>query len=118
VLTAGAIAARVERADSGGLESRGASVVFESTAGPTGEIYARTAKGSVQIQLPASWNGQVDCTTIGGKLDVPPHKNLQTIWDEDKKHVVGRVGPRGGDKMLPTVWGVATRGDVSLRLTD
>jgi hypothetical protein len=118
VVTAGPIAVRIERADSGELESRGGSIAFEAAAGPTGELRARTAKGNVAIRLPASWTGQVDCATVGGKLDVPPHKSLQTIWDEDKKHVVGRVGPRGGDKVLPTVWAVATHGDVSLRLAD
>lgn len=113
--TTGAITARVERLDSGKLESRDGAVVYSAAAGPTGELYVR-ARRDVSLHLPATWNGQVDCTTRGGSIDVPPHGSLQTFWDEDRTHVVGRVGPRGGDKALPTVWGSSDGGSVSLRL--
>lgn len=134
VKTAGAISARVERADSGALESLSGDVLYVASGGPTGELAARATRGDVTIRLPASWNGQIDCTTQGGTLDVPPHKELQTIWDEDRKHVVGRVGPRfstpgpprvanmGGEPdprpLIPTVWGSSAHGNVSLHLAD
>ncbi len=118
--TAGGIVARVERADSGALESRSGAVLYAATAaGPTGELTAKSMRGDVTVRLPAQWNGQIHAATQTGKLDVPPHGNLRTIWDENRKSLVGHVGPqhRQGEP-LATVWGTSSAGNVSLRLEE
>ncbi|HEX5139218.1 MAG TPA: hypothetical protein VFY93_19780 [Planctomycetota bacterium] len=141
VLTeAGAITAHVDRADSGELRSHSGGVEFVGRgAGPTGELPAKSTSGNVAVTLPAAWKGQLKFQTQTGTLDVPTHKNLATIWDEDKRGAVGRMGPprrketppapggvanMGGEPgagqpaPLPTVWAVSATGDVSFRVAE
>jgi hypothetical protein len=115
---AGAITAHVDRADSGELRSHsGAVELVASGPGPTGELTAKSTSGAVSVTLPAQWNGQLKFQTQTGKLDVPTHGNLQTIWDENKKGAVGRMGPpHEKGSPLATVWAVSGTGDVSYRV--
>lgn len=118
IATGGAIDARVEATGSGRLQSRSGDVVFAAQgAGPTGELRAESTNGDVAVTLPARWNGQIHFLTRTGTLDVPPHGNLRTLWDENKKGVVGHVGPPP-EKGAPmaTVWGTSGTGNVSFRV--
>jgi hypothetical protein len=134
----GAITARVDRADSGELRSHSGAVDLVAKGGPTGELTARSTSGEVSVTLPAAWKGQLKFQTQTGKLHVPTHGNLATIWDENKKGVVGRMGPpreasatrapagvvdmgsseREPPAPLPTVWGVSGTGDVSFLVAE
>ncbi|MCK6459842.1 MAG: hypothetical protein L6Q95_08100, partial [Planctomycetes bacterium] len=134
ITTDGGVAARAE-ARGGRLTGRRGGVSFDAAgAGPTGEFRAESTSGHVRVTLPASWKGQLKFQTQTGELDVPEHKDLQTIWDENQKGVVGRMGPArepreplppglgmgseppGQPAPLPTVWGVSATGNVSFRV--
>jgi len=117
VVTAGTIDARVD-ATAGSLRSQRGDVRLDARgAGPTGELRAESTSGNVSVTLPARWTGQLKFRTQTGKLDVPTHKGLQTIWDENLKGVVGRLGGRREeDGPLPTVWGVSGTGNVLFRV--
>lgn len=116
--TSGAIAARVDRVASGTLESASGAIEFAVLGpGPTGDFTAKSISGDVTVRLPAPWGGQVHFLTQTGTLDVPPHSNFRTKWDEDGKGVVGHVGPpREKGAPLPTVWGTSASGLVSFRI--
>jgi hypothetical protein len=117
IATEGAIDARAD-AGSGSLKGQRGGVSFAAQgAGPTGELRAESTGGQVRVSLPASWKGQLKFQTQTGNLDVPEHEGLETIWDESRKGVVGRMGPpREKGAPLPTVWGVSGTGDVSFRV--
>jgi hypothetical protein len=117
--TGGGIVARLDGAGAGSLESQSGAVLYSAAKGPTGELTVKSIRGDVTVRLPAAWNGQVHAATQTGKLDVPPHRNLRTIWDENEKGVIGHVGPqhRKGEP-LATVWGTSSTGNVSLRLEE
>lgn len=114
----GAISAHVDRLDRGELRSHaGAVALVAKGRGPAGEVTARSTSGDVSVTLPAAWKGQLKFQTQTGKLDVPPHKNLETIWDAGDKGVVGRMGPALEPGMKPpTVWGLSGSGSVSFRV--
>jgi len=116
--TGGAIHAHVERVGGGLLESRKGAVGFvASGAGPLADFAAKSISGSVAVTLPAKWNGVLHLATQAGTLDVPTHPNLRTLWDADKKGVVGVLGPRPeNDAPRPTVWATSAKGDVSFRV--
>lgn len=117
VSTGGTIDARVDTR-TGSLKSQRGNVRFAALgAGPTGEFRAESTSGDVAVTLPASWKGQLKFQTQTGKLDVPPHAGLETIWDEGGKGVVGRLGgPREKGAPLPTVWGITGTGTASFRV--
>jgi hypothetical protein len=118
ITTAGAIDARVDAA-SGLLKSQRGDVALVALGpGPKGEMRAETMSGNVAVTLPAAWNGLLNFQTQTGKLDVPPHGNLSTKWDEAKRNAVGRMGPEHekGAPALAVVWGVSATGDVSFRI--
>lgn len=116
----GAISARVDRADHGEMESHSGAVEFAASgSGPTGDFSAESIRGNVTVRVPASWSGQIKVASQTGKLDVPPHGNLRTLWEEDRKGLVGHVGaaPRKG-AVLPSLWARSATGDVSFRLLE
>lgn len=117
VTTDGGIVTRAE-ASGGRLTGRRGGVSYAAAgAGPTGELRAESTSGHVRVALPAAWTGQLKFQTQTGKLDVPEHAHLQTIWDENQKGAVGRMGPpREKGAPLPTVWAVSGTGDVSFRV--
>ncbi len=117
VTTDGAIVTHAD-AKGGRLTGRRGGVSFVAAgAGPTGELRAESTSGHVRVALPAAWSGQLKFQTQTGKLDVPEHGNLQTIWDENQKGAVGRMGPpREKGAPLPTVWAISGTGDVSFRV--
>jgi hypothetical protein len=119
ITTDGAIEATAD-AVSGSLAGRRGGVSFVAEgAGPTGEMRIEATSGDVSATLPAAWTGQLKFQTRTGRVDVPTHDNLQTIWDEDKRGVVGRMGPRRKEgEPLSTVWVVSGTGNVSFRLRD
>jgi len=120
VSTGGALDARVD-AKSGKLAGQHGPVSFVAVGpGPIGEIRVESASGDVAAAVPAAWDGQLKFQTRTGKLDVPTHARLQTIWDEDKRGVVGRMGPAlpKGTSPLPTVWAVSGTGNVSFRIEE
>lgn len=116
--TNGAISARVERMDHGELLSHTGAVAFAaSRSGPTGDFTAKSIRGGVSVEVPASWSGQIHVRSQTGKLDVPAHANLKTLWDEDEKGVVGHVGgPPRKDAIPPSLWAASATGNVSFRL--
>ncbi len=117
----GAITAHVDRADHGEVESHAGAVGFEArVAGPTGDFSAQSLRGNVTVRVPASWSGQIKVASQSGKLDVPTHGNLRTLWEEDRRSLVGHVGaaPPEGGSVLPSLWARSAAGDVSFRLAE
>lgn len=114
----GAIAARVGRAEAGELESYSGAIEFVAKgAGPTGDFTAKSIRGAVTVRVPATWNGQIKVSSKSGTLDVPPHEGLRTLWEEDRKGLVGHVGnapPKG--TILSALWAASATGNVSFRL--
>jgi hypothetical protein len=117
VATGGAIDVRVDAAESGSLKSRRGAIAYAAATGPSGELRAESTSGDVSVTLPAQWNGQLKFQTQSGRLDVPQHESLRTIWDEDRKGVVGHLGPpREKGAPLAVVWGTSATGSVSFRV--
>jgi len=127
--THGDVRAYVESVRSGSIESQGGTIEFApSDAGPEGDFVAKSLSGDVSLQMPQGWRGRLHLSTQSGKLDVPPHPNLRTTWDESGRSLLGFIGPalteedRAAEleaKGSPTaVWGNSATGDVSLRIGD
>ncbi len=116
--TNGAISARVERIDHGELQSHSGAVAFAASgSGPTGDFSAKSIRGGVSVEVPASWSGQLHVQSQTGKLDVPTHANLKTLWDEDEKGLIGHVGAQPKkDAIAPSLWAASATGDVSFLL--